>query len=142
LICFFFFYCRYKRIWRNHVWGHLLLNFVLTNEIVTAVWLYGILEVTTVLLANGKCANVPNKSEREISYVLVAVHILCSFSLVQSKNGVRGKKFCDRKFELIKSWYMIGCENIKKNCMTYRRWCHEHYDHACRCVHFVLSLAR
>jgi hypothetical protein len=52
----FFFYCRYTRIWRNPVWGHLPVTFVSTNQIVTAIWLHGISEVTTALLAKAKCA--------------------------------------------------------------------------------------
>jgi hypothetical protein len=51
----FFFNCRYTRIWRNYVWGHLLMTFVSTNQIVTAIWPYGISEVTTALLAKAKC---------------------------------------------------------------------------------------
>jgi hypothetical protein len=58
------------------------------------------------------------------------LHIRCDFSFIQSKKGVRWEKsFMIGSFEL---WY-LGCEKFTG--LTARRWCHEHYKQACRCVH-------
>jgi hypothetical protein len=56
---------------------------------VTSTMLYGILEVTSVLLAKAKCANFPNKSRYKMATSTpqkTHVCILCCFS------GVRGRK--------------------------------------------------
>jgi hypothetical protein len=36
---------------------------------------------------------------------------------------------------------VIGCEIFEKNKIQDLKWCHEQYEHACRCVHFCSAFS-
>lgn len=69
-ICFLFFFCRYPRIWRNTTLGHLLLNSVLTNQIVCSIPYLHDLEV--ILIQSVESLRASNINFCPVSSLLIA----------------------------------------------------------------------